>query len=276
MLKNHLSFLILLFSLLLSCSPDIKQYQIIGIISDPLENVIEIDGLSIPVSEDGVFSFVKEIDRPVFLDISYADLEWTVFLEPQSSLDIHITGKSLDDIEYKGDLISSNTYLLEVGSVSQEINAFLNQNWVPIHQQNQVDYISSIDSLKGVFLEHLIADPERYQSFSKAFVMAWKTDLDFALNKIMLYYPRNHFNYTGEKVELNDESISYIKVPEIDTLACIDLPNYKDFTEDWIDYHTERLVEKEAPVKHYNLMKIDAVSRLIPELFTSSLLKIGW
>jgi len=267
-MKNWLPLIVFIFALQISCSSENKQSQIRGTISDPTVRTIEIDGLSIPVSEDGAFSFAKEIERPVFLDISYANLEWTVFLLPESSLDIQIKGGSLDAIEYKGDLIPSNTFLLGIVPVSQEINDFLNQNWVQIHQQDQEDYISTIDSMKERLMEDLPAD--------EAFVKAWKTDIDFAFNKIMLYYPRNHFYYTGEKVELSDESISYIKVPEIDTLACFDLPSYKDFAEDWIDYKSEHMVEGEISSKHYNLMKMESVSRLIPEIFTSQYLRDYW
>ncbi len=267
-MKNWLPLIVLIFALHISCSTENIQYQITGSVSDSADRTIEIDGQTIPISEGGGFSFVKEIERPVFLDISYANLEWTVFLLPESSLDIQISGGSLDAIEYKGDLIPSNTFLLGIVPVSQEINDFLNQNWVQIHQQDQEDYISTIDSMKGRFMEDLPAD--------EAFVKAWKTDVNFAFNKIMLYYPRNHFYYTGEKVELSDESISYIKVPEIDTLACFDLPSYKDFAEDWIDYKSEHLLEGKTSSKHYKLMKMDAVSRLIPEIFTSQFLRDYW
>jgi len=267
-MKNWLPLVVFIFALHISCSTENKQYQIRGSVSGSADGTIEIDGQTIPISEGGVFSFVKEIERPVFLDISYANLEWTVFLLPESSLDIQIKGGSLDAIEYKGDLIPSNTFLLGIVPVSQEINDFLNQNWVQIHQQDQEDYISTIDSMKERLMEDLPAD--------EAFVKAWKTDIDFAFNKIMLYYPRNHFYYTGEKVELSDESISYIKVPEIDTLACFDLPSYKDFAEDWIDYKSEHMVEGEISSKHYNLMKMESVSRLIPEIFTSQYLRDYW
>jgi len=84
---------------------------------------------TIQVSEDGTFHFVKEIERPVFLDISYANLEWPVFLSPESSLDIQISGRSLDAVEYRGDLVASNTYLLGVEPITREINAFFNENW---------------------------------------------------------------------------------------------------------------------------------------------------
>lgn len=267
-MKNWLPLIVLIFALHISCSTENIQYQITGSVSGSADGTIEIDGQTIPISEGGGFSFVKEIERPVFLDISYANLEWTVFLLPESSLDIQISGGSLDAIEYKGDLIPSNTFLLGIVPVSQEINDFLNQNWVQIHQQDQEDYISTIDSMKGRFMEDLPAD--------EVFVKAWKTDVNFAFNKIMLYYPRNHFYYTGEKVELSDESISYIKVPEIDTLACFDLPSYKDFAEDWIDYKSEHLLEGKTSSKHYKLMKMDAVSRLIPEIFTSQFLRDYW
>ena len=267
-MKNRLPLIVFIFALHISCSTENIQYQIRGSVSDSADRTIEIDGQTIQISEGGGFSFVKEIERPVFLDISYANLEWTVFLLPESSLAIQISGESLDAIEYKGDLIPSNTFLLGIVPVSQEINDFLNQNWVQIHQQDQEDYISTIDSMKGRFMEDLPAD--------EAFVKAWKTDVNFAFNKIMLYYPRNHFYSTGEKVELSDESISYIKVPEIDTLACFDLPSYKDFAEDWINYKSEHMLEGETSSKHYNLMKMDAVSRLIPEIFTSQFLRDYW
>jgi acetyl esterase len=274
---NRLLLLLMLFAAgLIACSPETKQYQITGVISNPEEKTIVIGGQIIPISEDGKFSFTKEIERPIFLDISYAQVDWTVFLEPGKNLQIQISEPKLKAIEYKGDLVSTNTYLLGVNSISSEINDFLNQNWVQIHQQNQEEYISTIDSLKRRLMEDLRADPERYQSFPKAFVKAWKTDLDFALNKIMLYYPKNHFYYTGKKVELSDESLSYIKVPEIDTMSYFDLPNYKDYAEDWLDYQSEQLVKREPPVKHYNLMKMDAVSRLIPEIFTSQYFRDYW
>lgn len=277
MIKNCIPLLLFfLLNNLLSCSPETEQYQIRGSISDPVKRTLQIDKLTIPVSEDGTFTFVKEIKGPVFLDISYANLEWPVFLTPDSSLEIQIGGRNLDAVAYLGDLASSNTYLLGTNPITQEINDFLNQNWVQIHQQDQRDYISGIDSLKGLYLDHLTMDPERHSSFSKAFIKAWKTEINFAFNKLILYYPQNHLNFTGEWVELSEESISYIKLPEIDTPDYIDLPSYKDYTEDWIDFQAEILVNNEPSVKHYNLMKMDALSRLIPEIFTHQYLKDYW
>jgi hypothetical protein len=125
MLKNWLPLIVFIFALHISCSTENKQYQIRGSVSGSADRTIEIDGQTIQISEGGVFSFVKEIERPVFLDISYGNLEWTVFLLPESSLDIQINGGSLDAIEYKGDLIPSNTFLLGIVPVSQEITSII-------------------------------------------------------------------------------------------------------------------------------------------------------
>lgn len=143
---------------LIGCSTQSNTSQIRGVISDLVEQTVEIGGETLEVSEKGEFNFERDIERPLFLDVSYGSLEWTIFLMPNSSLKVEI------------------------------------------HQQNQVDYIATIDSLKGLYLEHLTADPLAYPTFSTAFVKAWKTEINFALNKIMLYYPKNHFYYTGETV----------------------------------------------------------------------------
>ena len=277
-MKNHSVplFIILIASSLFSCSPKTEQYQINGTISDPVKRSFQIDDQTIQVSEDGSFHFIKEIEGAIFLDISYANLEWPVFLNPESSLDIQISGRSFDAVEYRGDLAASNTYLLGVAPITQEINEYFNENWVQIHQQDQLAYISTIDSLKGLYLKHLTADSETYQTFSKTFTEAWTTEINFSFNKLILYYPRNHLSLTGERVELSESSISYAKLQEIDKSEYIDLPSYKDYTEDWIDFQADRLVMEEPSVKHYNLMKMDAVSRLVPEIFTNQYLRDYW
>jgi acetyl esterase/lipase len=269
-------FLLIIVYILTSCSPVTEKDLIRGTITDSLKRTLLIDGQRMAVSEDGSFNFNRKIKSPVFLDISYANFEWSVFLQPESHLDIQISGRSPNHIAYRGDLVPSNTYLLSTMGITEDIEACFNETWVQMHQLDQEAYLSRIDSLKGVYLDHLSADPERYHSFSGTFLKAWKTEINFALDKFILYYPRNHLSYTGEEVELSAASISHINHPEIDMLDCFDLPSYKAFTEDWIDYLANRLAKKEPFVKHYNLMKMDAVSRLISDIFTNQYLKDYW
>ena len=276
-MKNTLSFLLLIFiTSFISCSQEIKESQISGEILNATESTLKIGSQTIPITEDGKFTFIKVIERPILLDVSYANLEWTIFLKPESIFDVLISEKSFDAIEYTGELISSNTYLLETSSLSNEINAFFNKNWVQINRQNQMDYISAIDSLKGLYLKHLATDSKRYETFSQEFIKLWKAEIDFGFNTLILRYPERHFQFTDNKVELNLQTIDYIKTSKIDCTEYFDLPSYKKYTKAWINYQSEILIEKDASLKHYSLKKREAVLRIIPEIFKTQYLKDFW
>ncbi len=276
-MKNTLSFLLLIFiTSFISCSQEIKESQISGKIINTTESTLKIGSQTVPITEDGKFTFIKVIERPILLDVSYANLEWTIFLKPESSFDVLIPGKSLETIEYTGELISSNTYLLEPNSLSLEINKFFNKNWVQFHRQNQTDYISTIDSLKGLYLKHLTTDSKRYETFSKEFIKAWKAEIDFGFNTLMLRYPERYFQFTDNKVELSRNTIDYLKSSEIDNPEYIELPGYKRYTKAWIDYKSEILVEKDTSLKHYSLKKMETTLQIIPEIFNNQYLKDFW
>ena len=268
----HISILIFL----ISCSPIKKDYQISGMIINPSEKNINIGNQTIPISENGEFYYNQEIEGPTFLDFSYANLEWVVFLKPQSNFTILIPEKTLNAIEYKGDLVPSNTYLLGINSIGDKINEYLSQNRYAIHKQNQTDYIASIDSLKSLYWEHLANDTLSQVKISQAFIDAWKAQINFSFNKYMTYYPKSHFAYTGEKVQLSDKSNNYIYLSEIDSLSYFELPSYKDYACDWIDLKSESLAEKDTSLRNFHLKKLEAVNKIISITFTNQYLKDYW
>ena len=276
-MKNTISFLLLIFiTSLISCSQEIKESQISGKIINATESTLKIGSQTIPITEDGKFTFIKVIERPILLDVSYANWEWTIFLKPGSSFDVLIPGKSLETIEYTGDLIYSNAYLLETSSLTNEINTFINKNWVQFHQQNQTDYVSAIDSLKGLYLKHLTIDSIRYATFSEEFIKLWKAEINYGFNKLILKYPKWHFQFTGNIVKLSRQTIYYTKTAKIDCLEYIDLPSYKKYTKTWIDNESKTLVEKDTSQKHYSLKKIEAVFQILPEIFNNPYLRDFW
>ncbi len=276
-MKNRISFLlIILITIIISCSQETKESQISGIIVNATESTIKIGNQTIPITEDGKFTFILVIERPTFLDVSYANLEWTIFLKPESSINILIPETSLESIEYTGQLISSNTYLLKTGSLSEDLNVFFNKNWLQFHRQNQADYISTIDSLKGLYLKHLSADSKRYETFSQEFIKTWKAEIDFGLNTLILRYPERHFQLTNNKVELSRNAIDYLKSSEIDNLEYFDLSGYKSYTKAWIDYKSEILIEKDTSLKHYSLKKMETILQIVPEIFNNQYLRDFW
>ena len=278
-MKNRLSFLMLIFiTSFISCSQEIKEFQISGKILDATESTLKIGSQTVPITENGKFYYNQEIKRPMFLDVSYDSLEWTMFVIPGSNFTILIPEKKLNTIEYKGDLAPSNTYLLGIGinSIWDKINEYLKQNWYTIHSQNQTDYIASIDSLKGLWWENLANDTLNNVKKSQTFINAWKTQINFSLNKFMTKYPANHFYYTGEKVKLIDKYINYIYLPEIDSLRYFELPSYKDYAEAWINLKSENLAEKDTSLRNFQLKKMDATNKIIHLTFTNQYLKDYW
>ena len=276
-MKNALSFVLLIFvTILISCSQEVKESQISGRIINATESTLKIGSQTIPIAEDGKFIFNRVIERPVLLDVSYANLEWTIFLKPESRFEVLIPEKRFETIEYTGDLIFSNAYLLETSSLTNEINSFINNNWVQLHSKNQTDYISTIDSFKSLYLKHLTKDSKRYERFSKEFIKAWKAEINFGLNTLVLRYPEMHFQFTDNKVVLSRNTIDYLKSLEIDNPEYFKLPSYKRFTRAWIDYQSEILVEKDTSLKHYSLKKMETTLQIIPEIFDNQYVKDFW
>ena len=131
-MKNVISFLLLICTTsLISRSQEIKESRISGIIMYPTESAIQIGNQTVPIAEDGKFTYTKELESPILLDVSYANLDWTLLLIPDCSINVLIREKNIETIEYTGDLASSNTYLLETNSMSNEVNSSLNKG-IPI------------------------------------------------------------------------------------------------------------------------------------------------
>jgi len=276
-MKNTISLLLIfLITILISCSQEIKESQISGKIINATKSTIKIGNQTIPITEDGKFTFTKVLESPILLDVSYADLKWTIFLNPESSINILIPETSLESIEYTGQLISSNTYLLKTESLSEDLNVFFNKNWLQFHRQNQADYISTIDSLKGLYLKHLTADSKRYETFSQEFIRVWKAEINYGFNTLIVKYPFLHFRLTQKKIDLNSQSFDYLKPSKIDAPEYVDLESYKRYTKAIIDYQIEKLAEQDNSSKHYNLKKIEIVLDYIPETFSTSYLRDFW
>jgi|GEM_PF-1425175 len=268
--------LILLISFLLSCSENTEKAIINGVITNATDSLIKIGTQTIPISKDGKFTFTELIERPVFLDALYDTLQWTIFLKPESKINIAIRGKSLENIEYTGELASSNVYLLEPNLLSNEINSFFNKNWVKLHVQNQVDYIATIDSLKGLYLKHLSANSKRFETMPKDFIQAWKAEIDFAYNVLILRYPERHFQFTGNKIELSQNTIDYLKSTEVDNLEYFDISGYKGYAKTWIDNQVDILIAKDSSRKHYSFKKMETLLQIIPKMFKTPYLRDFW
>jgi len=275
-MKNTILFAFLILYYSISFSQESRQTTIKGIVKQATKNVILLDHKNVPISEKGEFLFAQDIEFPTLLDVSYAGTEWTVFIEPKKNIHLTIQNDKDFNIEYRGDLASCNTYLLTVDSVSKMVNSFFDRNWISMHNKNQADYISIIDSLKSLHLNHFDKYLTCNDIDSENFIRVWKAEIDYAFNSLIVKYPFRHSQLSQHKTELNPQSIYYLKSTKIDVFEYFELHSYKRYTKGWIEYQAEQQAGNDKSNKHFDLKKIESIFQIIPETFNHSQLRDFW
>lgn len=266
---------ILLLSLSLVSYPQVTDSaKIKGVVLSPIDNIIKIGDESLPLSENGSFIFTAKSNLPGFIDINYGNLNWSIYLEPFKTVEFEIKPGNLPGLIYKGDLKAENDYLKKASMLNSETNDFFSKNWVIIHSKNERQFISTLDSIKQLFLNPLasLLNNDSLDSFVKLF----KADVEFSFGSLKLQYPARHFSYTGEKTVLSQGCYNYLNSLIIDDITLRDLQSYKRYCKAWIDYNADMLCDKINNKKNYNLKKMDVVFEYIPVVFKNRVLTDYW
>lgn len=267
--------LCLLPLLLCSCNPKDEIAQIRGGITHPIEAPLIIDGETVEVSPEGDFSYERATERPQLLDLAYGNLEWTLFLMPHSSIDIFIPDQSLELIRYGGDHQTSNAYLLTTLTIGEEVDRFFNENWMRMHSLDQIEYISTIDSLKNLYFEHT-NEADRAYSLSSEFIDVWTAEINYAFNALILRYPDRYLQFPPVPIELSQTSWEYLNETDVDHVSYSDLPGYASFTEAWIELKADQLTTGENSQRHYDLRKMEYIFSTITNTFENQELEDRW
>lgn len=250
--------------------------EIQGKILNVTEKSLKIGDTGVPVSEDGDFIFRTKIEFPCFLDMNYADFSWAVYLEPGKTVELKIKSPELPGLIYKGDLKYPNEYLKRIIPQNIEINEFLVNNWYPIHAKHETEFVSLIDSLKGIFLEPLADYKKEHKHLPDNFIKLFKADVNYGLNSLIIQYSERHFNLTGDKVSLSRECLDYINSISVDEISFIDLLSYKSYCRKWIDYNADILIGQYREQKQYDLKKMDILFEYLPSIFKNQRLVDYW
>ena len=248
--------------------------KIKGVILTPNDYTIKIGDKTLYLSDNGSFIFTAKPKFPCFIEINYGNLNWSIYLEPLKTVEIEIKPGDLPGLIYKGDLSAENDYLKKASLINSETNDFFNKNWVKIHSKNEAQFISTLDSIKQLFLKPLAS--VHTKDISNSFTRLFKADVEFSFSSLMLQYPAKHYSYTGEKVDLSEGCYNYLNSISIDDTALSDLQSYKRYCRAWIDYNTDILADKIIDHKHYNLKKMDIIFEYIPTIFTNRVLTDYW
>jgi len=254
----------------------LNDAEIRGKILNASEKILKIGDTEIPVTDKGNFLFRKGIKFPGFLDINYAGLSWAVYVEPGKTIQLKINSPDLSGLIYKGELKSPNEYLIKIIPINQEVNEFLNINWYQIHKKNESEFISIIDSIKGLFINPLAGFQNSHKLIPANFIRLFEADVNYSLNCLIFQYPQVHFNITSDRVSLSKESFDYINSVPVDENRFIELQSYKEYCRNWIDYRIDKLVEKNKESRQYNLKKMDVLFEFLPEVFKNQRLLDYW
>jgi acetyl esterase len=273
---NILIFLLLIIISSSNCSQDINEAWITGEIINLTYKTIQIGDNSVPVSENGEFSFNAKIKSPVFYEVSYNNIYWAIYAEPGRKIKLRLTSGDLSSLEYEGDLKFPNDYLQSAVLINNETNNFLSKNWVYIHCLNEQKFVSVIDSLKGLYLRPLTTLGKQNKDISRDFIRLFKADVDFGFNSLIIQYPERHLIYTGEKVILSQSGQDYINSTPYNDKELFYLSNYKRFCKSYIDYKADLVANDISEQRHYNLKKMDAVFQILPSLFHDKYLSDYW
>lgn len=186
----------------ISCNKPVEETCIKGTILAKDVREILIGEKQVPVSEDGYFELVTDFEGPVFLDVSCGGLKWTLYLSGSCQLEMFISDRSLEGIQFQGDFQQENTYLFSTDELQNSNNLFLNENWTRIHWMDQSEFIAVIDSLKGEFIHHL-ESYSGFQAISEKFNDAWRAEIQYSFNTLILRYPERYMQFPPVDMELD-------------------------------------------------------------------------
>jgi acetyl esterase len=272
----HPLVLLLIAVLGSGCGNPIEEVQIKGRIENPVHQMIRIGDTELLIAGDGSFHYKDTLEWPALVDVVYGELEWPLFLLPGAGFEMRIPEYSLASISFKGDLASSNSYLLQTVALTQNINNYLNSNWVSIHTMDQSSFVSIIDSLKGCCWAHL-ANPEYHKhSLPGIFTDTWEAEVNYSLDALILRYPEQYIQFPPVPIRLSSQTLDYMKTSRVDDLMAQDLPGYKRFTRAWIDYHANEKVQANESDRHRGLVKMDEVYHIIDQNFKDPYLVDYW
>ncbi|UZR99455.1 hypothetical protein [Chondrinema litorale] len=237
---------------------------------------IQIGDDTFKVSEDGTFIYDKKIKNPALLDVVYGEMAWTVYVEPEATLEINISDSNLNNITYSGVLKSENACLLKISQMSEKANKYLKANWEELHIKSETDFVTVIDSLKQLYLICMVPAEIDGNRLTMDFIDRFGAYLDLNYNRFIVMYPERHYQYTGKEVALSPYVMDEIEKLNLDNKSLLDIEGYKKFVTALIDYKTGLELKSDSSSLNTEMLKTDAVFGLINEMFKQEELRDFW
>jgi acetyl esterase/lipase len=269
----------------ISFSQTIKKTKIIGSISEPAGDKIQIENKTIEISEDGSFQFDVDIKKPSFNTFRYGSEDVIIYLEPGDSIEISFNAKNiLSSLQFKGKLEQINNFLKGKPAIDKIVGDYLDAHylvggWKNSRLEPAARCIFVIDSMKNLYLDPLKNFLKSNENVSASFVNLFKTDINLALNVQLLRYldylefnANQNFTLVSSVPEINE----YLSQTNIDDPAIMDLQSCASYCGYLLYLKVSEELQKNSSKYTSNHQWLDAMLNVVPRLFKNQVVLDYW
>jgi acetyl esterase/lipase len=269
----------------ISFSQTIKKTKIIGSISEPAGDKIQIENKTIEISEDGSFQFDVDIKKPSFNTFRYGSEDVIIYLEPGDSIEISFNAKNiLSSLQFKGKLEQINNFLKGKPAIDKIVGDYLDAHylvggWKNSRLEPAARCIFVIDSMKNLYFDPLKNFLKSNENVSASFVNLFKTDINLALNVQLLRYldylefnANQNFTLVSSVPEINE----YLSQTNIDDPAIMDLQSCASYCGYLLYLKVSEELQKNSSKYTSNHQWLDAMLNVVPRLFKNQVVLDYW
>ncbi|MBL7113915.1 MAG: alpha/beta hydrolase [Bacteroidales bacterium] len=248
-----------------------------GTITNPRDSILIINDSTIRISETGEFSHGFKIEESADIEFYYQDAELLLYLQPGEELFMTFDGNDImNTIRFEGTSAEVNYFLISLARYSIEVSPWFEHNWYFLFTKNETDFIHIIDSLQNGFLSVIEDFQARHDFSDSAFIKGIIADTYFSFNRLILFYPSQHEEFTGLETSLSHHTIERLVQTDINDPGFLELDHYEDYCKDWIELNLQKLMENSSDPGNYYIRRMDELFRLLPEIFTNKELLDFW
>lgn len=193
--------------------------------------------------EDKTFKGELVLHESGYYILYYRSKRYSIYLTPGDQLDITFDPDSPNRVVYAGNNASINNYLAQKESYDKDISLSKRS----LYKMKYKDFLDSIDverTTKEEFLWSFIKDIEDVPSRFVGYELA---DIEFEWANQRLTYWRSHLNYSPNDLESMDKfSYKFVKKLDFKNDLLLNLDNFSDFIDDYLDLQTEAKIRTEV------------------------------
>ncbi|MEL7123383.1 MAG: alpha/beta hydrolase, partial [Bacteroidota bacterium] len=240
-----------------------KKSFLKGTLEDGNIKSISYDEEAININEDGTFSFETELKYATLGYLTVNGDQNEVFLSPGKTTSLSITK---DGLQFSGDLETENGQLMSDKKINAKLGSYLENNWYSIHTKPEEEFLTIIDSVKGLFLSSMEKTNAEH-GLSEEFMATNQASLNYSFDRMILRYPEWYKRFTGQDIQLSEQALSSIQ-SKTDAPQFQSLDSYEKYVRTYWDKEIQkRFAQQKDTSIYFGKQKTDIALQMINEQF---------